>query len=85
MKTLQTLQDLRKMKHELEVRREIDRAYVESALNGFNLIYSSIRIAMNMIQNLRGKKEGTESPKKSLFDKIGNWAMQILQTFSMYR
>jgi hypothetical protein len=85
MKTLQTLQELREAKREIELRRDSEKNKIKSTVDGFKTIYPWISIGIKMYQTFHQKKDTAKNEKKNLFEKIRAWAMNIVQAYTQFR
>ncbi len=85
MKTLQTLQELREAKLEIESLRNSERNKINSAVQSIRTIYPWISIAIKVYQSFLQKKETAKNQNRNLFERISVWMMNIVQAYSQKR
>lgn len=81
MKTLQTLQQLREMKHSLELLRTQEKKRIEMTWQRVILIYPRVRFFFELYRLFRRKKNAENKKEKNWFDRIRGWAFLMMNRF----
>jgi hypothetical protein len=82
MKTLQTLQQLREMKHNMELLRIQEQKQIEFTWDRVKRIYPKIYFAFELYRMFRRKKTASKKENKNWFDHVRAWTFSMIKSFT---